>query len=377
MKLSTSLAFGASLLVACGGASSERADRQARDRDYALAERAFSERRDDEAERRFVAIIGQRQHVAPAEAALSKYRVAELRERALQLDEAEAAYAEVERFAVADRTALARYRLARLKLERRADASGAYAMLREVVLQFPETGAADRACKDLAIRRTPSNDVDVKLDREVVDFLGTFAEAHPDSPVADNALFWKAYVLVYRLGDLGAARVVLHQFVGRYFLRPLVDDALWLLASIERRQGRYREAILVYEAQLDFRHEQDSLFGSYRSRRLDDASAAAGAVAFHGLRDFERAERAYRDLLLDFGSSVLRDDAYWGLCAARFARGDVEGARAAATDLLTERADSRHARAARAFLAGTGPAMSPDEHKIRSPLADPFVRGEM
>jgi TolA-binding protein len=334
----------------------------AADARYAEAERAFSRRDDARASELFEAIA--RDAADPAHRGLAQYRLASIRARQGRLDEAERLFAAIED---PERHALGRYRLAVLTIEASGQGEAGRAALRALADEAPGRVAADKAVRYLA--HDPGAEP-----RTTAAFLGELAARHADTLVADNARWWQAYVRLVRLNDVAGARASLRALVERWPDSPLVDDALWVLADLYRRQGAFDRAVGAYEALLGIRNETSLLVGSYRSRRLDDAALRVGDLHLWARGDAPAAARAYRRCLADFDTSVVRDDCWWGLAAARHAADDATGARAALEALLRERPDSRRAAAARAALAGdstplTTPAASPREpaYEVRWP----------
>lgn len=327
----------------------------ASDARYAEAERAFARRDDARAFALFEAIA--RDAPAAADRGLAQYRLASIRARQGRTDEAERLFAAIED---PERHALGRYRVAVLAIEQRGAGDAGRAGLRALADEAPNRVAADKAARYLA------HDADADP-RATADFLGELAARHPDALVADNALWWRAHVQLVRLQDVAGARASLRALVERWPDSPLVDDALWVLADLYRRQGAFDRAVRTYEALLGIRNETSLLVGSYRSRRLDDAALAVGDLHLWARRDPAAAARAYARCLVDFDTSVVRDDCWWGLAAARHAAADGAGARAALEALLREHPESRHAQRARAALAGETAALATHPNPPRAP----------
>lgn len=344
------------LLCGCGGDAGRRA-RDAEDARFAAAEAAFDRRDDAAAIEHFTALAQATSD--PQLVAVSRYRVAEVHERAGDLPAARAAYQQVIDGGDPERAALAAWRVARLDAAADPHARG----MRAVAERYPDTAAADKAVRYLA--------QEAVFDRETVAWLDDLARRRPETTVADNARWAAAQGQVFRLGDLAGARRTLRALVEAAPESLLIDDALTLLAAIYLRQGAYREAIETAEALLRVRSEQGLLVGSYRSIYLDDAALMVGEVAYHGLRDFAGAARAYRRLLDEFPTTVHRDDAWIGLAHAAHAAGDAAGARAALDALLREQPDSRFAERAAALRDGRDAWAAPDPARIAVKLADP------
>lgn len=349
------LAVVLSLAAGCAADRAQRREAVAADERYDAAERAFARRDDARAFALFEAIAQE----APdaTDRGLAQYRLASVRVRQGRLDEAERLFAAIED---PERHALGRYRVAVLAIEARGAGDAGRAALRALADEVPDRVAADKAVRYLA------HDVDADA-RATADFLGDLAARHPDALVADNALWWRAHVQLVRLQDLAGARATLRALVEQAPTSPLVDDALWVLADLYRRQGAFDRAVGAYEALLGIRNETSLLVGSYRSRRLDDAALRVGDLHLWARRDPAAAARAYDRCLADFDTSVVRDDCWWGLAAARQAADDAAGARVALEALLRERPDSRYAGPARAALAGDAAALATRPEPPRAP----------
>ncbi len=371
---------GLGLAASCLGCAGDDARRRRMERDarYAAAERAFSARAHADAERLFLEVAADAATTGdPATRALSAYRRGQIREREGRFDEALALYREAEAHQGTERAAFAAWRQAKLIIEGQGRLVEGRAALKRVIDTYPRYSAADKAAKYLGIRRQPAELDDRGNDVEVVRWMRDAADRHRETTVGDNLLFFAAWAQVFRLGDLGGARETLRTLADRYHVTPLLDDALFLLAAIERRQGRVDEAIAVYEALLRLRVDQDYLVGDFRAKRLDDAALAVGLVHLHLRRDAPAAVTAFRRVIDEFPTSVFRDDAYWGLAGAQDFAGDAAGSRETLRALLGERPDSRYARRARDVLDGRASLPPPDASLARTSLAHPQGKGEL
>lgn len=370
------LAIVAAVAAGCGADASRRL-RIEGDQQYAAAERAFSRREDALAERLFLEVAAAQP--TPEIQALATYRRAQMRERAGETDAALALYAEVERFEGTERAAFGAWRRARLLTETPGRTAEGRAALRQVVEVHPHRSAADKTVKYMAVGRPrgPAVVADRAQDQDTVNWMLDAAERWQAKTVGDNLLFYAAWMQVNRLGDVGGARTTLRRLAGRYFVSPLLDDALWLLATLERRQGRTDEAIAACEALLHVRVDQDYLLGGYRSRRLDDAAIAVGLMHLHLRRDLDAAERAFRRILVEFPTTVFRDDAYWGLAVTQGAQGHLEAAKETLRAFLKELPDARYSRDARAVLDGQATLPGPDPARAASALLNPLGKGAL
>ena len=361
------------LLTACGGGMA-RQQRAELDAAYADAERAFSLGDSARAEAGFVALeaLG-----TPEALGLGAYRRAQLRLRANDLRGAAQLFERARSVGTPDRAALAELRLARLDIEALSQEARGRERLRALVEAWPSTGAADRAVKYLALKRTPATERDRGHDWETARWLAEVSQRTTGETVSDNAAFWSAWVRLHRVGDIGGARDALRAFVSAYGgVSALADDGFWLLGAIERRQGRFDAAVATYEAFLALRQTAGSLLGPFRSKRLDDAAYLVGAVHFHDRGDLEAAARAFERLLAEFSTSTWRDDALWALAGVAHLRGDKEGTHAALERLVSEHADSRFAALARAALYVQGPTLARSPGSINTGLLDPRKPGE-
>jgi TolA-binding protein len=362
------------LLAGCGGGDAQRIERIETDRVYAEAERAFS-RGDPRAVELFESFIARAGD--PADRALALYRLAQLHEKAGRWDEADAAYARVVETGVYERAALAEMRRGVIAVEQ--GRPGGEARLRGVAERWPDSAAADKTLRYLAVtsdRRFP----DPAADRDLVAWMRSLVERFPDRKVADNAQFWTGWVQVFRIGDVGGARRTLRAFVARWPESPVLDPVVALLAGLYQRTGEWRLAADVY-ATLPRLHETAKYwFGEFRTPALDDAANMVGVLLYHGERDLDGAEAAWRDLLDRFANSRTRDDAWWGLANIAYEEGNRDEAHALLRALLADAPDSRYAKRARALLEGGDEAAlrdPPDPAKVRSPLAKPDASGNL
>ena len=363
-------------LTGCGGANGRRT-RIEGDQQYAAAERAFSNRQDDLAERLFLDIAATQP--TPEVQALAAYRRGQMRERAGQTEAALVLYAEAEGFQGTERAAFGAWRKARLVAQTSGRAAEGNAALRRVIDTHPDASAADKAVKYLAVGRpgSPHPPPERAQDQETVDWMLAAAERLSQNTVGDNLLFYAAWMQVNRLGDIGGARTTLRRLATRYYVSPLLDDGLWLLATLERRQGRVDAALEACEALLRVRVDQDYLIGGYRGRRLDDAALAVGLMQLHLRRDLPAAERAFRRILDEFPTTVFRDDAYWGLAVSQAAQSRDDAARETLRALLRELPDSRFTKDAQAVLDGRAALPGPELARATSALLNPMGRGSL
>lgn len=299
MKTTLALAFA---LVGCGAGTPNQAARHARDQRYAAAEKAYAQGDLDAAEQLFRQVEGD---AIDADAqALARYRLASIARQRGDTQAATEGFARVAQGPSRERGALAAYALAMQALE-----AGDAAPMRALVEAEPDTVAADKGVRILSERTQDA--------AATIDWLEGVARRHPTAAVADNALWCAADLRLHARGDIAGARRLLARIAQTWPEGAMVDDALWRLAALHRRQGEWTKAIATYDALAHIQPGKSFLVGSYRSRRLDDALLARADVYFHGLRDCKMAMRAYRAVLDAFESSVLRDDALFGLIQAQ------------------------------------------------------------
>jgi len=129
----------------------------------------------------------------------------------------------------------------------------------------------------------------------------------PDHPLAHLAM---GYFHYYGLNDFEAARI---EFETAWANRPNDPDVISAIAAIDRRQGRWGEALDGYQTAL----------------RLDPRSATRAfdvGQTLEDLRRFEEARESYeRSITLDPG----QQQAYQRLAVTHWYRGDLSQARAA------------------------------------------------
>lgn len=290
------------LLIGCGAGLPDQAARAQRDAQYAAAERAYGNGDLAAAHALFSQV--EADAVDPDARALARYRLASIAAKRGDMQAATAGFSKVLKSPSRERSALAAFALAHRALN-----EGDHGPMRALAETRPNTVAADKAVRALAERTTDP--------RATVAWLEHVAATYPDAAVADNALWWAAHLRLNALGDVAGARRLLGQIATTWSDGAIADDALWALAQLYRRQGQWAEAIKTYDALARIQPGKSFLVGSYRSRRLDDALLARGHVYFHGLQDCNKAADAYRAVLDAFESSVLRDDALFGLIQAQ------------------------------------------------------------
>jgi tetratricopeptide (TPR) repeat protein len=338
-------AIAASLLWACGG---PRGVHDARDATYAAAERAYA-RGDYAAARRGFTELAQAEPQAE-DRDLARDRLAQIAAAEGDVAQARAGWTALVADGTPERRAFARARLARLL----GGGLETEAALRALVHAEPDSVAADKAVRQLALQP-----VDASQSAALIVWLSEVARRHPDQGVADNAWWFKAHVELLRIDDAAAGRASLHTLLRRWPESPLVDDALWALVLLNQCWGDWSQAVAAGEVFLAERSERSYLVGSYHSVRLDDVALRIGGLHYHGRRDLKAAAAAYTRLLRDFETSVLRDDAWWGLAQARLAQGDRAGGQAALQALIAEDPQSRFAARAKALVARPDPQAVP------------------
>lgn len=327
---------------------------------YEAAERAFARRQDADAFRAFAEVIEAPGFDADTRA-LARHRQGMIRLRQGQPAEAMRLLASVAGFGARERTALAALDIARMPAERAAQR----AAILDVAARFPDTAAAELAVEQLAVR--------VMRDEApaLVDAFASLAKRHPDATLGPVATAWQAHVEWRVLADLPAARATLRRLVRRWPQTHQSDEALWLLAGLERRRGEWRRARDTYLALADEHPDRGWIpLGSERAPKADDAALWAGRITLHGMRDATEAIEVLEDALDAFGDGLLGDDMRFELAIARFAAGRPEAARDSLRAILRRDPESRHVDDARAILAGRPPP-APDPARLGWPEPGP------
>ncbi len=169
---------------------------------------------------------------------------------------------------------------------------------------------------------------DFKLAQEHLDILkqATTREIANDAMelsvlIKDNTVFdstelamqdyAKTELLLYQ-NKTAEALQLLDSMKTAYSDHPIVDEILWLEATIERRQGNFEEALALLR-DIEENYDQDILG--------DDAYFLIGEIYERDLKDYENAMTVYREFLTRYPGSVFVAEARKRF---RQLRGDVE-----------------------------------------------------
>jgi TolA-binding protein len=121
----------------------------------------------------------------------------------------------------------------------------------------------------------------------------------------------KTELLLYQ-NKTAEALQLLDSMKTAYSDHPIVDEILWLEATIERRQGNFEEALALLR-DIEENYDQDILG--------DDAYFLIGEIYERDLKDYENAMTVYREFLTRYPGSVFVAEARKRF---RQLRGDVE-----------------------------------------------------
>jgi len=133
------------------------------------------------------------------------------------------------------------------------------------------------------------------------------------SDLALEARWWVARIQLFGKGRIAAARRSLRRLVTDGVDHDRVDDALWLLGDIYRRQGAWERARKTYRALSLYRDTHGWAVGSERGRWADDAALMIADISLYVLDKPMAARRAYLAFVERFGDSVLVSEALLGL----------------------------------------------------------------
>ncbi len=331
-------------LCACGPSAEEVAAREARERRYAAAERAFDRRQGAEAFAAFGAIADD-PAFDPATRALARHRQGKLHLRAGREAEARETLSAVAEYGVDERTALAALDAAEMNESHPARRTA----LLDVARRFPDTGAAEMAVERSA-RAAELTDAPA-----LTAAFAELAEAHPETTLGPVATRWRAH-LQAESGDLPAARTTLRGLTQRWPESGEVPDALRALARLEERRGAWRRARETWDALAGLHPDRGWIgMGSERDPKADDAALRAARVTLHGIGDIADAIRRYRDAIDDFGDGILGDDLRFELALALFAADRPAEAHETLRSLLELTPDSRYGERAALLLDGAPP----------------------
>ncbi|MBX3272307.1 MAG: tetratricopeptide repeat protein [Sandaracinaceae bacterium] len=240
------------------------------------------------------------------------YRRAQAYRRLGRADEALALFDDLgDRAPLSRRTVRARFDAALLRLARGEDAR-AHEALEWIVRERPGDGPASRALRLLLAARSAEAQLD--LVRELYPLVGR-------SDLGDDLLMHEARLL-RDAGDLDGAVIVFERVTLEhpYPHGQRWDDALFELADLAEARGDPERAI-EYLRQMIAPHTLTVIPGSQTLPSFPRAALRIARVYRDALDDPERAEAAYRALIAEFPTSLLRDDALYEIGAMWLDRG--------------------------------------------------------
>ena len=180
----------------------------------------------------------------------------------------------------------------------------AIALFRRLVLEFPDSGPANRALVWWVRHLEESEQIDRAL--AVLDWL--LPEVRR-SKLGDDILDTEAR-LRFALGDREGGRAALERMV-RDYPYPYGhrwDDGILRLAEMDVEDGEYQRAIARIHAMLE-RSEGTAMVGSYTLPSFAEGLMRIAQIYRVHLRDREAADAAYEAVYDDYETSLLRDDA--------------------------------------------------------------------
>jgi tetratricopeptide (TPR) repeat protein len=182
-----------------------------------------------------------------------------------------------------------------------ADTSTRIAGFATVIDDYPQSPSARTALQQLTEYAVSSQRRPVIT--TVIARLKAWGEGTSD--IAAESRWWLAHALIYGYGDLPAARQALRRLVAAYPDHDRLDDTLWLLGDIYRRQGAWAEARHVYCVLAKLRDEHGWAIGSNRGRFADDAALLIADIDAFILKRPNKAVAAYKHFIERFNDSVL------------------------------------------------------------------------
>ncbi len=242
----------------------------------------------------------------------AEYRRAQTFRRLGRTDEALALFDAIEaRRPISRRTMRARFEAARIRIDRGETEAG-HAALEAIVRERPEDGPARRALAILLAAR--SAEAQLAFVRELYLVVG-------ETDLGDDLLATEARLLE-AAGDLDGAVATLERIVREhpYPRGQRWDDALTHLADLAEARGDFAGAIAHLERMIG-PHTQTVIPGSQTLPTFPRAGLRIARLYRDGLDDPEAAERAFRAMVAEFPTSLLRDDALYELGAMWLDRG--------------------------------------------------------
>lgn len=199
--------------------------------------------------------------------------------------------------------ARAKYRAARLLLDRLADEARAEQLLIELVRHDGAWVASEHALAILTRRHV------AELGEEgAIDALTPYLEESAGTPLHGHLLF----TLASLTGEDDARAVGYYERVlEEEASASLWDDALWEIGARQGKMEDWRGALATYERLATAFQEESWFIGDYTSEHADDARLERGRIFLEELGEPMKAVEEYERFLRDFTSNRSRDDAAW------------------------------------------------------------------
>lgn len=331
------------LLVALASACASRDFKQLWNDRYIVAARAHDQGRYDEAEAHYAQLL---EHAPDDETRrLALYQRALLAEDRGERDLALERYEEIWGEEIFDEHgARAMSRAARM-LEDEGQRGRAFALRRELTSRYPDTGAAERALRQITRRLVDAEGPEAAAaqmleiageveGRDLEDYLylelGKLRREHLDDPYGAIEAFERVIALDMR--------------------GTLADDAIWEIANIHRERKEWGPALRQLDRLVKGYHEKSWFIGDYNSEYADEACFDSGLIYRDELQDYDNAAKYFERFIREFPHSRLRDDAAWHLVEIERLRGDQRAYERALSRFVEDYPESRHARVARQLL---------------------------
>jgi TolA-binding protein len=186
--------------------------------------------------------------------------------------------------------------------------------------------------------------------RQSLHLIARLYDAAGDSVLGDNFLYERAHIL-WRQGELGAARDGFEVMIERHPFSGLRHEARWKIARLEMAQGDSERALYYLRVLAEDRDDSWQV-GIYESDLADDARFWRGLLMARALDRPEGALGEFSVFLRDFPTSRLRDDARWNLAVLEARRGRGAQAREHCRDLQEEDPESRWVQPCQGPLEG-------------------------
>jgi tetratricopeptide (TPR) repeat protein len=222
-----------------------------------------------------------------------------------------------------------------------------FAELRRAVLQFPDSGLAPKATRQLLERERERSGAQAALV-----LLAELERSTGESDLNQVLLYERAKLTEEAAGAAAALRayralIVRHPYPGGSYW----DEAILRAAELERGLGRPQRAIEWLQFLLGHR-EQSNFMGSYE-RHYSKAQWLLAEIARDDLEDWQRARSEFQVVFEDYPTSLLGDDALFEAARLSHAHGQDAQACNDVRRLQQEFPDSRHIESARALCSNT------------------------